>query len=100
MIRLGIFGFVVIVVVLALTNPGVDAHKAVVYASVAKNSIKNELLGKIAADVLDHIDALPITYNNYLFFSTTTIQGERASVGLFSHVWKMDLSTATTKKQD
>jgi uncharacterized protein YegL len=96
MVRFGILGVVVLIAALALTNPNLEAHKSVVYASVAQQAIKNKLLGKIAADVLDSVDAFPLKYNNYFLFSTTTLHNESASFGLFSHVWKRDLHKATT----
>jgi len=45
-------------------------------------------LGKIAVDLLGKTDVLPLTYNNYYVCSTTTINGEVKSVGVFSKVWK------------
>ena len=98
MIRLGILVLVVICAILALTNPSIETHKDVVYTSAAAKVTKSELLGKIAADVLGSVDVIPLSYHNYLLFSTTTLDDETASIGLFSHVWKRDLSTATVKK--
>lgn len=94
MIRLGILAVVVICAVLAVTNPNHQTHKDIVYASAAAKATQSELLIKIAADVLGAVDVIPLTYHNYFLFSTTTLNGERASIGLFSHVWKEDLSTS------
>jgi hypothetical protein len=35
-------------------------------------------------------EVLPVTYNNYFVFSTTTLNGKTSSVGLFSRVWSMN----------
>ncbi|NQT12760.1 MAG: hypothetical protein HQ582_08425 [Planctomycetes bacterium] len=50
---------------------------------------QSEFLGKIAAGVLGDVDVLPMQYNNYFLFSTTTMNGDTVSVGGFSRVWKM-----------
>ena len=88
MIRLSIFGLVICLAALAITNPGQEAHKKVVYESIAASKTHSETLGKIAADMLGNTDLLPMTYNNYYVLSTTTVQGQTASVGMFSRVWK------------
>jgi hypothetical protein len=84
-------GLMVIVAaaVLAATNPGLDAHKRVVCESVGTARTNSEVLGKIAADMLGDTKAVPLQYNNYYVFSTTTLNSRTASVGVFSHVWKM-----------
>ena len=56
-----------------MTNPNQDAHKKVVYESVAASKTHSEALGKIAADMLGNADVLPMTYNNYYVMSTTTV---------------------------
>jgi hypothetical protein len=84
-------GLIVIVAaaVLVATNPSLDAHKRVVCESVAMARTNSEMLGKIAADMLGDTKAVPLQYNNYYVFSTTTLNSRTASVGVFSHVWKM-----------
>lgn len=89
MIRLIVLALVILLVVLAVTNPGQEAHKKVVYESIAASKTNSEVLGKIAADVLGNADVVPMTYNNYYLLSTTTVQGQTASVGVCSRVWKM-----------
>jgi hypothetical protein len=88
MIRLIGLGLIVLLAVMAITNPGQEAHKKVVYESIAASKTDSEVLGKIAADLLGNADVLPMTYNNYYLLSTTTVQGQMASVGVFSRVWK------------
>lgn len=88
MIRLTVLGLIILLVVMAVTNPNQDAHKKIVYESIAASKTNSELLGKIAADVLGNADVLPMTYNNYYLFSSTTVQGQTASVGILSRVWK------------
>ena len=82
-------GLIILLAVLAITNPGQDAHKKAVYESIAASKTQSGFLGKIAADILGASDVLPMTYNNYYVLSTTTVQGQTASIGMFSHVWKM-----------
>jgi hypothetical protein len=88
MIRLCIVALIVICAVLAITNPSLDAHKKVVYTSVATDVTKSEALGKIAVDLLGDANVLPLTYNNYYLFSTTTLKDQTASIGTLSKVWK------------
>ena len=78
---------VIVSAVLAITNPGQDAHRKAVFASVAAQKTGSDVLGKIAVDLLGDKEVLPLAYNNYLLFSTTTLKGKTASVGLFSRVW-------------
>ena len=87
MIRLGVAALFVLVLVLGITNPGQDAHRKVVYTSVATEKTKSDVLGKIAADLLGNREVVPLTYNNYFLFSTTTLNGKLTSVGLGSRVW-------------
>jgi hypothetical protein len=49
-----------------------------------------DVLGKIAVDLLGNREVLPLTYNNYFLFSTTTLNEKTASVGLFSRVWNLN----------
>lgn len=79
---------IVVCAVFAITNPGLDAHKTIVYTSVATDITKNETLGKVAADLIGNRNVLPLTYNNYFLFSTTTLNDQRKSFGIFSKVWK------------
>lgn len=94
MFRIGILGLIVICAMLALTNPSHETHKNIVYESAAAEMTKSEKLGKIAADLLGGVDVVPLNYNNYFLFSTTTLNNETVSVGLLSRVWKMDRSKA------
>ena len=66
MIRVAVVALIILLVVMAVTNPNQDAHKKVVYDSIAASKTNSEVLGKIAADVLGKTDLLPITYNNYI----------------------------------
>lgn len=89
MIRLGIAAVVVLAVVFAITNPGQDVHRKAVLASVATQKTNSETLGKIAVDLLGDREILPLTYNNYYVFSTTTMNGKTSSVGVLSRVWNL-----------
>lgn len=48
---------------------------------------RSDVLGKIAVDLLGDKEVLPLKYNNYFLFSTTTLNGKTTSVELFSRVW-------------
>jgi len=71
---------------LAVTNPGVDAHKEAVYNRISNNAGLGGTLGEIAGGMLSNLDALPLEYHNYLLFSTTTYRDEPLSVGFFNHI--------------
>jgi len=88
MFRLGLVVLIVAGAVLFFTNPGHDAHKQVVYAATASEMTGSDTLGKIAVDLLGKTDVLPLTYNNYYVFSTTTLNDEVKSIGVLSRVWK------------
>lgn len=97
MFRIGILGLIVICSMLVLTNPSHETHKNIVYESAASEATKSEMLGKIASDLLGGVDVVPLNYNNYFLFSTTTLNGETVSVGVLSRVWKTNRSTAAAK---
>lgn len=88
MIRLGILGLVVVFAVLVFTNPSHDTHKRTVLTSTATETAGSKVLGKLATDLLGNVDVLPLQYNNYYLFSTTSLNGKTESIGIFSHVWK------------
>ena len=89
-IRLGLAAIVILAAVLAITNPGQDAHRKVVYTSVAAEKTTSDVLDKIAVDLLGGREVLPVRYNNYILFSTTTLNGKTSSLGAFSRVWSMN----------
>ncbi len=89
MFKLALFVLAVAAAALALTNPGRDAHKQTIYAAVASQTTESPLFGKLAADVLGNADVVPVTYNNYYVFSTTTLNGKTATVGAGNRVWKL-----------
>lgn len=99
MVRLAILGLVVICGMLVLTNPSHETHKNVVYEVATSQATKSDMLGKIAADLLGGVDVIPLGYNNYFLFSTTTLNGETVSVGMLSRVWKLNRSTAAKNSQ-
>lgn len=88
MLRLGFIALIVVGAVLFFTNPNHEAHKQVIYTATATQATNSETLGKIAVDLLGKTDVVPLTYNNYFVYSTTTFNGETKSVGVFSKVWK------------
>jgi hypothetical protein len=88
MLRLGFVALIVVALVLAVTNPGQETHKQAVYTSLATQATNSEMLGKIAVDVLGDRNIVPLQYNNYYLFSTTTLDGKTESVGAVARVWK------------
>jgi hypothetical protein len=98
MFRIGTLGLIIIAAMLAFTNPNFEAHKNAVLASAAAEATNSETVGKIAGDVLGKLDVAPLTYHNYYVFSTTTFNGDTASVGLLSRVWKLNRDMAKIKK--
>jgi hypothetical protein len=88
MVRLGVLGLIVVCAVLLFTNPSQDAHKKTVYASIATEATASEFLGKLTTGILTDVDVIPLQYNNYYLFSTTSLNGKTESIGIFSHVWK------------
>ena len=75
-------------VALALTNPGEAAHKKVAAGVLAERVGDNSLLQTVAANFLESHNVVPVTYNNYVLFSTTAIDGKTATIGLLTKVWK------------
>ena len=94
--KLFVLTLIALCVAMAATNPGPDAHRKVVSASIASAKANNELVGKIAGDLLADTNVVPISYNSYYLFSTTTLNGNTASVGLCSRVWSMEESPVKT----
>jgi hypothetical protein len=90
MIRFAFLLVIVACAVLFVTNPNQDSHRKAVYESIAASKTQSEFLGRIAADFLGDVDVLPLKYNNYYLFSTTTMNGDTVSVGGFSRVWKIE----------
>lgn len=88
MFRLGFVALIVAGAVVLFTNPSHEAHKQIVYTATATQATNSETLGKIAVDLLGKKDILPLTYNNYFVYSTTTLNGDVKSVGALSKVWK------------
>ena len=87
-LRIGLLVLIVACAVFFFTNPGRDSHKQVVYTAAATQATQSEVLGKIAVDLLGKTEVVPLTYHNYYLCSTTTLNNETRSVGVFSRVWK------------
>jgi hypothetical protein len=94
MFRLGLLLIVVACIALAVTNPGIEDHKKIVYQNLPNQAGADGLLGEIAGKVLGNFDPLPLTYHNYYLFSTTTFRDDTMSFGLFTHVWPDDIDVA------
>ena len=93
MFRLAILGLIVIIALLALTNPNLEAHKNAIFESAAVEATDSPMLGRIAADVLEGLDVIPLTYHNFVVLSTTSCDGKTVSVGMVSRVWRLDRDT-------
>lgn len=92
MFRIGLLLIVIACIALGVTNPGEEAHKKIVCDTLSSKAGMEGLLGEVTSDVLGHLDVVPLKYNNYLLFSTTTFRDDTMSVGLFTRVWATDWS--------
>lgn len=88
MVRLAFVVLLFVAILLAVTNPGQEAHRKTVYASLTTQATNSPMLGRIAVDVLGDMELLPLEYHNYFLFSTTTLKGRTRSVGALSRVWE------------
>lgn len=90
-------GAVVIVLgLLFFLNPGYHRHreavKAKLMAAMAENrlaTIADQLsLGIVSSSMEEQIDKVPLYYDNYYLFSTTSSeQGRKVSTGILGMVW-------------
>jgi hypothetical protein len=94
MFRLGLLLLIAGCIALAATNPGVDDHKKSVYRNLPNRAGAEGLMAEIAGRMLGNVDPLPLDYNNYLFFSTTTFGDETMSVGALTRVWATEPDVA------
>jgi len=90
MFRIGLLLIVVACIALAVTNPGEEAHKEVVYQAMSRHIGAEGFLGDLAGDALGSLDVVPLTYHNYLLFSTVTYRQDTLSVGALTKVWAME----------
>ena len=81
---------VVACTVLAVTNPGEEAHKDVVYNKLSGKVGMKGFLGEVAGNVLGNLNVIPLRYNNYFLFSTMTFRGDVVSVGFLKQVRATD----------
>jgi len=88
MSRMGLLLVVIACIALAVTNPGEKAHKKVVYDKVANKVGMEGFLGEIAGKALGDLDVVPLTYNNYLLFSTMAFRDDTVSIGCLTRVWE------------
>ncbi len=87
MFRLGLLLILAACIVLAVTNPGMDDHKQVVYRNLPSHAGAEGFVAELAGRMLGTLDPLPIRYHNYYLFSTTTFRDDTTSVGLLTRVW-------------
>ena len=84
-----IFSIILMVIVLALTNPAVDEHKATVNSAFKEEAIESPeaiLYGAINK-VIEGIGVSLMEYNNYGVCSFLKYQGRVASFGILGNVW-------------
>lgn len=84
-----IFPILLVLVICMFLNPSEDSHRNEIKNYVNSQATQSGLLGGVSSSLgLTDIavDALPLEYNNYYLFSTTTIDGERLSYGLLGFV--------------
>jgi len=90
MFRIGLLLVIITCIALAITNPGEETHKKVVYGKASNEAGMKGLLGEVAGDVLVNLDLVPLEYNNYFLFSTTTFRDETVSIGFLNNVRATD----------
>ncbi len=73
--------WILIAVLLAILNPSIEQHRYAINNEVKKEHPLAGLLG--AGKVIGSLAA----YENYLFFSTTTIKGQAITIGALGMVW-------------
>ncbi len=98
MFRFGLLLIIIVSIALGVTNPGIDDHKKVVYQNLPGHVGADGLVAEIAGRMLGSFDPLPLSYHNYLLFSTTTFREDTMSVGLFTRVWPTDASMTLPSK--
>jgi len=90
MFRLGLLLIIALGIVAAVTNPGIDDHKRIVYRSLPGQIGAQGLMAEISGEMLGSLDLIPLTYHNYVLFSTTSFRENTMSVGLLTRVWPTD----------
>jgi hypothetical protein len=89
MFRFGLLLIVVACIALAVTNPGAEDHKEVVYQTLSQKMGAEGFLGEMAGSALGSLDVVPLQYHNYLLFSTVTYRDDTLSVGALTNVWAL-----------
>ena len=83
------FPIILMVIVLAVTNPSVDEHKAAIDNAFKEEAIESPeaiLYGAINK-VMEGIGVSLVQYNNYGVCSVLKNQGEVVSFGILGNVW-------------
>jgi hypothetical protein len=72
---------IVLMIVAALTNPSHSTHREKIKATFKQD---NPLISAVGGgEVLTRL----VDYHSYIFFSTTTLDDEKVSTGIFGIVW-------------
>jgi hypothetical protein len=79
----------IILVMLAVTNPAAETHKKAIYGAVSANAAEEGIWKQLAVQVVGDLDLVRFQYHNYLLFSTVTLDGDTVSWGVLSHVHTM-----------
>jgi len=90
MFRLALLLILVACIALAVTNPGAEDHKQAIYQALSRRMGAEGFWGATAGSALGSLDVLPLTYHNYLLFSTVTYGQDTVSVGLLTKVWPLE----------
>ena len=89
---------VIACIVLAFTNPGEQVHKRAVYDKLPNELGMNGFLGAIAGSMMGDFDVMPLSYHNYLLFSTMTFEDDILSVGILGYVGTTDWDSKKSDK--
>lgn len=78
-------------VVLFITNPPMEDHKQALFdtlrTAASQGGMVSGILGNLGVGIVEELNVLPFTYENYLLFSTLSLDGEMLSIGFLGNVF-------------
>jgi hypothetical protein len=78
---------IIVVIVLALTNPTAEKHKQVVLERLSQHAAKEGVFSTLGLAVGKDFVLAQFQYRNYLVLSTTTYEDKRTTIGVLSNVF-------------
>ncbi|MEI8375483.1 MAG: hypothetical protein WCJ35_21900 [Planctomycetota bacterium] len=77
---------IIVVIVLALTNPAEEKHKQVVFDRLSEHAAKEGVWSMLALAAGKDLVLAQFQYHNYLLASTTTYDDKRLTIGVLGNV--------------